>query len=224
MPLSFKTIYNTSYINGSTGPYDNKVNDANAKYGRNAQANYYSYLNELGAGTSDILIGQNSKPANEKASANFSLKYLPEEKVSAENLNKLALLGAAFEDLGKKISLPVEMMTKKMQQVFGQNASAAAFDTNNDGQIDIAENAAAILVKDMADKQSKDEILKTGKIDLKAADIDGNISQKGEVNFDALISSAKTDITKQTLSQVQQTFKLDEAKNIFAADANNILV
>lgn len=221
MSISFKTINNVSYINGSTGPYDNKVNDSSVKYGRNSIANYYLYLNELGTGTSDVLIGQDSKPAGEKASTNFSLKYLPEEKVSAENLNKLALLGAAFEDLGKKISLPVEMMTKKIQQAFGQNASAAAFDTNNDGQIDIAENAAAILVKDMADKQSKEEIIKTGKIDLKASDIDGNISQAGKNNFAALISSAKTDVTKQTLSQIQQAFKLDEAKNIFVANTNN---
>ena len=216
--MTFNTIMNVTYTNGQSGPCSDKVKDKNIQYGRNAMFNYQTYLNEMGFGTADTFLGQ-EKP---KVALKSSLKYLPEDKPTAENLNKMALLGASFGDLGNKMSIPVEIFTKKMQQAFGQKASAAAFDTNSDGQIDVAENATALLIKDMADKQSPEEILKTGTIAIKGEDIDGNITNVGENNFTTFLNADKVAQSKQVVTQVQQVFKLDEAKNIFAADASNI--
>jgi len=216
--MSINAIMNVTYVNGQTGPCSDKVKDAGVKYGRNAIGNHLTYLNELGFGTADATICTEQT----RAYPNFSLKYLPEEKPTAENLNKMALLGAAFAELGNKMSIPVETLNKKIQQAFGPKASATSFDLNNDGQIDIAEDAVSFLMKDMASKQKPEDFIKTGKLNLSAKDIDGNITQAGEDNFNKIfLNTEKSAEIKQSVDQIYKTFKLDEAKNIFAADKNN---
>lgn len=219
--MTFNIVSNVTYITGKTGTWDNKVKNADVKYGRNAVGNYYDYLNELGFGTSAKLLHE---PTDKDPSANFNLKYLPEEKADKTNLNKMALLGAAFADLGSKMSMSVEDMNKIVKNAFGEKTSVSAFDINNDGQIDVSENAVAFVIKDMADKTPTEEAAKNGKLNLSADDIDGTITNVGENNFGAFLNSEKAEANKKVITQIHQILKLDEAKNIFASDANNTAV
>lgn len=216
--MDFSVISGVTQVNG-TSSANNKVKNANVQYGRNAMSSYQLYANEAGYGTSDQFPTQ-EKP---KVTQKFNMKYMPEEKPSSENLNKMALLGASFADLGNKMSMSVETLTKKAKQAFGDKASAAAFDLNNDGQIDVAENATSILLKDMADKQNPDNS-KSGIIILKGTDIDGSFTNEGEKNFSAFLNSDRAAENKKIITQLYQTFKLDEAKNIFSADPNNTAI
>ncbi len=153
----------------------------------------------------------------------FKLQYLPEDKVTPKNLNKLALMAASFEDLGKKISIPVVQITQGLQQIFGKKVSAEALDANNDGQIDIAENATSILIKDMADKHSTDDVVATGKLDLQAKDIDGTYTNTGETNIWSFLKTDKISETKQLITQIYNAFQLDKAKEEFLSDENNTI-
>lgn len=222
--MSFTTISNVSYINGQSGGCDNKVKDPNVKYGRNAMWNYYEYLNEMGFGRSDKLIGEDqTQYLTKDPSLNSSLKYLPEEKPNKENLNKMALLGASFVDLGNKLSIPLAQMNKLVKNAFGENATAEAFDINNDGQIDLAENATALLIKDMAGKVDSKTAIQNGNLELNADNIDGTITNVGENNFGAFVAMKNLGTNKQTTKAIYETFQLNEAKNIFEKDPNNMI-
>lgn len=222
--MSFTTISNISYINGQSGASESKVKDPNVKYGRNAMANYYLYLNELGFGQSDKLIGQDApKDTTKLPSINSNLKYLPEEKPNKENLNKMALLGASFVDLGNKLSIPLEQMNKIIKNAFGEGATADAFDVNNDGQIDVAENATAILIKDMAGKIDSKTATQSGNLDLNADNIDGTITNVGENNFGIFTNVKNLETNKQTIKAIYEKFQLNEAKNIFEKEPNNTI-
>lgn len=153
----------------------------------------------------------------------FKLKYLPESKVVAGQLNKLALLGASFQDLGKKMSVPLQEMNAKIQTVFGNKVTAEAFDINKDGQIDVAENATAILIKDMADQHSQDEVLQTGKLDLEANDIDGTFTNDGETLFWNFLKADKVQQTKTLVTQIYNAFGLDKSNDLFAKNPNNTI-
>lgn len=220
--MSFTTVNNVTQITGVNATYSGKVKNADVNYGRNAMFSYYEYLHELAFGEAGQFPGTGpAKNESEKPSINFSLKYMPDEKVTPETINKMALLGAAFADLGNKLSVSVEQINRKVQSAFGEKASAAAFDINGDGQIDVAENAVAILIKDMGDATPTKEAAEKKSINLGAENIDGVITNTGENNFTAFLSLQNVDSNKQTVSQIYQAFKLDEAKNIFASDPNN---
>ncbi len=284
--MPFNVVDGRAHINGRPGPYDNRVNNPNVRYGRNALANYAEYNSRLNlpAGQLEIpnvsdlgqelhdslqvakrikttktlqthgiinpkfadvilrrdegrLAQQNESTgkrldqlegwANEQQDIlgnatpiGFKLQYLPEDEVKPQTLNKFALLGASFEDLGKKISVPVAQVTQGLQQIFKEKVSAEAFDANNDGEIDIAENATSILIKDMA---STDKVVARGKLDLQAKDIDGTYTNTGETNLWAFLKSDKIDQTKQLISSILGAFQLNAAKDQFLADQNNTI-
>lgn len=179
---------------------------------------------ELTAKTKEELekyTAESAENLKKAAPLNFQLKYLPEATIVSGQINKLALLGASFEDLGKKISVPVSEMTANFQQILGPNVTAEAADINNDGQIDVAENAIAFLVKDMADKTPTDELLKTGKLDLNAANLDGTITNTGDVNFYSFMKTKDVAQNKQLFTQIADTFKLSDEQKVFLANANN---
>ncbi|MEI7475281.1 MAG: hypothetical protein WCK67_10950 [bacterium] len=251
--MSYNNINNVSHINGQNGPYNGRIDNNSVKYGRNAISNYQEYTKKLGEPIdhNDLpnleslqkdLLDLSSKEISPQSLDNFEnwmnrqneklingplvafkLKYLPEKNVIPHEINKEALLGASFEDLGKRESVPVSELTETLQNVMGDSVSAKAFDINNDGKIDCGENATAILIKDMADKHSTEEVLETGNIHLQASDIDGTISQKGETNFWSFLKKDSIPKTKQLITQIYNAFQLDEAKNKFLADKNNTI-
>ncbi len=261
MPYSIQN--NIACINGQNGPYDKKIEDKNVRYGRNAVANYFEYiqgfktsqdektLSELAKCSQDSfkktssveevlkhtekMLAELEAESKKVPPLSFRLKYLPEDKVDAKNLNKSALLGAAFEDLGKRISVPVAELNQGFPEPLKQKCTMGTFDVNNDGQIDIAEDAAAILIKDMADKIPTNQILETGKMELKAENLDGIISQTGDTNLWALLKADKGLIakilvffnknkysnSKQLITQVYKDFQLAQARDDFFKNPNN---
>jgi len=229
------SVENNAVINGEKGVYDNKVSNSSVKYGRNAVSNYMSYLDgykkplppatdlsnlksldrdtfdkkmtELDAEHEATMANLNSMPP-----LKFEHQYMPKPE-TPEKIDKIALLGAAFEEMGKKISMPVEQLTKKLQDAFGDKVSAKAFDINGDNQIDVGEYSTTILLEDM---MSKD----VNTIDTK--NITGTVNNNGQNNLVPYMDIKNADNTKSVLSTIHKVFGLDSAKNLFAVNPNNL--
>ena len=153
----------------------------------------------------------------------FKLKYIPGQKVDKKTLDKKALLAASYEDLGAE-SVPVydlDDRLKKSNPALGANISYQAFDLNHDGKIDIGENAAAILIEDMASKESTSTVLSSGKLNLNGDNVDGTITEEGAKNLTAFLKKDKVEENKAIISQVYDSFGIEEAKKDFLKDENN---
>ena len=198
-------ISKTAIIDGFNGAYGQvnpaAINDnAGIIYGRNANANFREYnLKELG--NKDYSV----TPVN-----NYQVKYLPEDKVDFKNINKMALLGVAYEDLGGKESVSVnEMNNMYNQTVLKDKACVDAYDINNDGKIDIAENAVSIIIKDMSgDKNSSDA-------QLDPTVISGKFTNFGEINSSFMLSKTNVEKNRALAKQIYDYFNLKEAKDKF---------
>ena len=231
------SVVNSAVINGDKGAYDGKVNNSSVRYGRNAVSNFASYVDgyvkplpgqkndlsnlkgldkdtfdkkmkELDAEHDATMAQLNSMPP-----LKFEHQYMPKPE-SPEKIDKMALLGAAFEEMGKKISMPVEQLTKKLQAAFGDKASAKAFDINGDNQIDIGEYATTILLEDMMSKDVKT-------IDTK--NITGTVNNDGQNNLAAYINLQNSASTSAVVSSISKAFDLGSAKNLFTVKPNNLV-
>lgn len=208
-------IVNKTLVTGATGNYDNKTNDPNVKYGRNAVSNYKEYLSDLSNPTNPL-----DTKTDKYIPVKYKLNYLPEDKVEFTTLNKQALLGASYEDLGAAEKSVSEL--NKMGEKFSDQVSYEAFDVNGDGKISVDENAVAILIKDMADNHPTDEVLTTGKLDINTKDLDGACTETGDTNLWSFLKKDKVAASKQLVTQIYQAFGLDKAKTEFLKDNNNI--
>ena len=145
-------------IDGSNGKYDGVVTNPSIKYGRNAVDNYYSYLEKpivedkmnpapiLDMGLNPNAPEENAKKLDKYLKENddylkslppleFEYRYMP--NIHNGKIDKNALFGAAYEEMGKRTSIPV----KEIDSAFGPEAalSTAPMDINKDGNIDIGE-------------------------------------------------------------------------------------
>lgn len=157
----FEVRNNEAYITGDKGANDN-LSNSSIKYGRNSVNNRSEYLDKIKSAqlnlpnlsnakylqddefkkrTDDALVALDKE--NKLPPLKFVMKYLP-QNVDYKNLDKMALLGAAFEEMGKKLSIGVDELSAKLQLAFGKNINAKAVDINNDGKIDIGEYATTI--------------------------------------------------------------------------------
>jgi len=231
------SVENKAVVNGDKGVYDNKVNNSSVRYGRNAVSNFASYVDgyvkpfpeskldlsnlkgldkdtfdkkmtELDAEHDATMAHLNSMPPLQ-----FEHQYMPKPE-SPEKIDKMALLGAAFEEMGKKISMPVEQLTKKLQGAFGDKVSAKAFDINGDNQIDIGEYSTTILLEDMMSKDANT-------VDTK--NITGTVTNLGQNSLAPYMDIKNADNTKAIVSSIHKTFGLDSAKNLFAVNPNNLV-
>jgi len=143
---------------------------------------------------------------------NFEYQYM-QKPVTPDKIDKLALMGAAFEEMGKKISMPVETMTKKLQAVFGEKVTAKAFDVNGDNQIDVGEYSTSLLLEDMMSKDSK--------LDLK--NITGSVNNKGQDSLAPYIDNKNTANASSEISLLYKNLELGKAKNLFELNKNNIV-
>ncbi len=172
-------------INGNKGFYDKKNIDPSIKYGRNAVDNNHTYLlqpflndNNLVAPILDFSISENATDKNiqkleQFANANdeylaslppleYEYRYMPISNNG--QVDKKALLGAAYEQMGAK-ELPVEEFEFRY---LDKNMTAKPLDINKDGKIDIAEYSTNILATDLLSKDTTD-----------TTKIDGTINTKG---------------------------------------------
>ena len=128
---------NRAYINGSSGCYDNQIKNNSVRYGRNAIANQKIYLSDLGS-----KIG---------TPINFELNYQP-KSTKKGNVDFMALLGSAYEEMGKKVSICLKEFNDNLQNTFGTSenqVSIDALDINGDNKIDLSEYATSTLIFDM---------------------------------------------------------------------------
>lgn len=187
-------------INGNSGIYDNKIQNPSVRYGRNAINNYFGYLKDY---TSEVM-----------PPLQFQIKYLPEDKVDFRTLNKEALMGAAFEEIGKQTAVSTATLTRQFQSAFGDKVSADALDLNHDGNIDIGEYATGTLLADMASTDSS--VIST-------ENITGTITTAGQNETLPYINKKNYAAAQANLSAIHQYFNLEAAKNVYAANANNLI-
>lgn len=184
---------NRAIINGQNGAYDKKVNNSDVKCGRNAASNYMSYVNDLG-------------DADKKTPIQFSYQYIPQGKYST-----IALMGNAYEELGKRTEVPLNELNKQMVM---SNVSADALDINGDGKVDIAEYATSTMAADMLDKDQTQ---------CKIENLDGVITNKGENASLNLYRKENVEQAKGLFKEIHQTFALDKAMSEFKSNPNNMV-
>ena len=217
-----------SNINGNSGKYDGKIIDPSVKYGRNAVENYITNLEKPIVNdiynpapildfTSDPLAQQrnidklddfvykNDVYLNSLPPLEFEYRYMPDN--GAGKVDKKALLGAAYEEMGA-LEYPVKDFEDNF--LINDTFTAEPLDINKDGKIDIAEYGTNILTADMMSKSSPD-----------ISKIDGTINSKG---FNAVIEyskKARSAEAAKLYGELYKTYDLASAYDSFKADKNN---
>lgn len=228
-------------INGKNGPYNGKISNESVKYGRNAASNNIEYiksyttkplnpedydlsgLKQLDDDQFDKKINAANQAIDEDMSAQstpmeFKYKYLPEEKVDPANINKMALMGTAFEELGKKLSVSTAELTAKWKNTFNnkeieEKLSAEAIDINKDGQVDVGEYSTSILLADM---------LSTDPQNLDAKNIKGEINDNGQKYSLPYFNKKNIEKASELFKGLYNFFGLNQAATEFANDKNNL--
>ena len=218
-------------ITGSKGKYDKKVHNLSVRYGRNAVNNFKKYLSQYNlskpvkapdlsglAQVSDDTFDKKMKEFDKYLTSldktikkmppiQFEYRYLPQ---TLNGIDTMALMGASYEELGKKTSVSVSSMTDMLQKSFGQEVDARVVDLNQDDKIDIAEYATTILV---ADKLSSPDN-KT---------IDGVINNTGQNRSIAYANKKNYDIANRHYQALYETYNLASAQKKFLKDKNNLV-
>ena len=232
----FTTIGDTSYISGDFGKYDGIVKDNSVRYGRNSVDNFKKYLaagikpgvtapniDEKKLQSEDSFEKEISKADEfikklEDNYANFPgvkfvQQYMPGE-IKDGNINKMALLGAAYEELGKIEVTKAEMEeTMKKGLSKNDNISADALDVNKDGKIDLAEYSTSILLSDA---------LSTNGNEVSAKNINGIVTNEG---LNAILPyglKANNEAAYKTYSYLYDFYKLGDAQKEFLNNPDNI--
>lgn len=139
----------------------------------------------------------------------FELKY---SKTKFGRINKMSLLGAAYEELGRKTKVRVDDMSKGLNETFkdllpkDEKMSAKALDLNDDGYIDVGEYAASILLNDALD---------SSKAQLSKKDINGKITKKGQNEGLVFFKESEFEKARETFENIYKTFRLDKAQEKF---------
>lgn len=186
---------NMAKIDGYSGIYDGKVKNSSVRYGRNALDNYKSYVDDL---------DNSSYPPLE-----FEYRYLPKGKVDT-----LALMGNAYEELGKKTKVKTEDLNKELEDTVGNNFSADALDLNKDGYVDIAEYATDTLTQDALSS------VKGGRV--MPENVNGVITAEGQDKATMLLARINEKSAERIYSNLYNEFDLASAQKKFLADKNNM--
>lgn len=225
----FEVNNNITKIDGKQGKYDEKtVTNPSVRYGRNAVDNYYSYIEKpfitdkmnpapiLDFGTNpnaaekneaklNEFLDENDKYLNSLPPLEFEYRYMPTQ--SRGQVDTQAVLGAAYEDMGKRKTVSVDEMDKNFAA--SDEFTTKPMDINGDGKIDNAEYASTLLA---ADALSKSE-------DANPDNIDGTINKKG---FDALLAytqKSKAEAAANLYSSLYNKYQLGEAQKEFKPNA-----
>jgi len=208
-------------IDGTKGKYDNKVTDPSVRYGRNAVENYYTYLEQpvindkmttapiLDFGLNPDAADKNADKINKFLKENdeylkalppleFEYRYMPQGKIDTK-----AVLGAAYEEMGKNNELSVAEMDYRFAP--DKSFTTSALDLNKDGKIDVAEYGSSIMAADMLSKSETPDI----------KNIDGTINRQG---FNALLAytqKSKAEAAAKLYSIIYNTYNLGEVKKEF---------
>ncbi|MBQ8886324.1 MAG: hypothetical protein IJY61_01305 [Candidatus Gastranaerophilales bacterium] len=227
-------------INGLTGIYDGTIKNSSVRYGRNAVNNHQNYLKTFDITSSKLpkikstkLLGLSDDKfsiTTQKMNAtlktldkaleqplDYELRYQPETKKGT--VDTMALMGAAYEQLGQKASISVRKATailKKSFAEFKKSVSANALDINKDRKIDLSEYASYMLASDMLSTEPTSS-------DLKRANITGTITNQGENASYALFNKGIEEDARTIFKSIQSDFNLNEAQKEFTSEPNNLV-
>lgn len=214
-------------VDGSRGKYDNKVSDPSVRYGRNAVENLYTYMEQpliadnmtvapiLDFGVNpeaaqhnidklDKFLKENDEYLKALPPLEYEYRYMPQ--MQKGQVDKKALLGAAYEEMGKVNDLSVEDLDSRFAP--DKNYTSKPLDVNNDGKVDIAEYGSSLLAADMLSKSDTPN----------NANIDGTINKRG---FDAVLAYTKksnAEAAAKLYSNIYNTYNLGDAKKDFKAE------
>ena len=233
----YQNLGNVAYINGSNGAYGLAGLQNPINYSKNAINNYQKYIKDFKFETTEMpdlsgLTGlsedkfeskmQEMNSAIAKINAqkmppvNFSCTYMPTSKIDT-----VALMAVAYEEMEKRTSVSTNEMTQMLQSTAdlltgqkGSQMSAQSLDINNDGQIDVAEYGASILVEDAlsADKNLVD-----------SRNINGTFNNQGENALFAYGVKNNYALASATFKGIYQMYGLDRAQNEFLSNPNNLV-
>ncbi len=208
-------------IDGVNGKYnENTVTNPSVRYGRNSVQNLYSYyeqpiVNDNNA-TPPIMDFSTNPDAADKNAANME-KYVKENDIYLNSLppleyeyrympnihkrgevDKDALFGAAYEELGKRKEVGVKELDKYF--AIDDDYSTKPIDVNNDGKVDVGEYGAAILASDMLSRDGE---------------IDGSVDKTGHQAVMELTKKANAEAAAKLYSSLYNKYNLSEAVNKF---------
>jgi len=222
----FEVNNGTANINGAQGKYDEKtVTNPSVRYGRNAVDNYYSFIEkpvadapiaspdidfskgptEENLSKLDEYLKENEKYLQSLPPLEYEYRYMP--NMVKGNIDKNAVLGAAYEELGKKESVSVEDLDNNFLP--DDSFTSKPLDVNNDGKIDVGEYGASILAADMLSKSDEPN----------PDNIDGTINSKG---FSAVLAYSKksnAEAAAKLYSNIYNQYQLGEAVKEFKPEA-----
>ena len=225
----YVNVNNTAYSTGISG-YDTKVDNLSVRYGKNALKNHINYLNQYSmplvqnpaiSSSTDNLPDKLNNFINDinnnlcnMPPLSFKLLYM--RNTDNNKIDKDSLMGASFEELGEKTALSLDEMNAKLSGLNGEvQICADALDLNKDGYIDIAENAASILLADA---------LSTSDGDITPNNINGIISNEGQNRLLPYGNKKNYDIAYKTYASLYQYYNLEQAKNEFMQNKNNLVI
>lgn len=229
--MSYNVIGSKAVIDGTQGQYGNKK--TGVIYGKNAASNHFGYINDL-AGTSKPLNSdiftkghtvqemadeiQSKFKEDKMPPLDFILQYAPKKGAiksffaklfTGSSIDKKALLGFTYEAMGQKKAITLEEADKQLNEAFGDitNAkiSAKAFDVNNDGMIDISEEAVSTV---LADVLSKEDTVSNASKALKKAD--GSYTNEGENKMMAFCNEKNLEAASKIVKDIHKQMKLDK--------------
>lgn len=229
-----------AHVYGDTGIYDGIVKNPHVRYGRNAVSNFTLFMGETAAKTTPVDMPDLSNISSlsedeftakmaeldnslgacakmrEQIPVDIVRHYLP-GKTSCTCVNKMALLGVAFEELQRNVYVTVEQFSEKIKALRGERYNARSIDINNDGKIDISEYATTLLAADMLSKDNPN-----GTTGLRLENLDGTMNNTGVQRVTEMFHQSKKTKSKQIFKGLQKLYDLKDAMIRFVSDKNNI--
>ena len=231
---------NCMQINGSTGIYDGTIKNSSVRYGRNAVNNHQNYIKTFDVTSSKLpkikskkLMGLSDDKFSKKLQQmdssletldksleqpiNYELRYQPENKKGT--VDTMALMGAAYEQLGQKASVSVRKANAMLKKSFLQlknMVSAKSLDINKDRKIDLSEYASYMLASDMLSTEPTSS-------DLKRTNITGTITNQGENASYELFNKGIEEDARTIFKSIQSDFNLTKAQTEFTSEPNNLI-
>ena len=232
--MSYDVTGTKAFINGATGQYGSVKKGEN--YGKNAAINHLGYIKDFeikskplnpdvftkSSSVEDMYNEVMTKCREDKMPPiNFLLQYAPKKGAISGFFAKLfkghsidteALLGFTSEVMGKK-SMTIEEADKDLNAALGDitNAklSAKAFDVNNDGMIDVTEEAVSTVLADVLSKDTEGADLSNVSKALKNAD--GSYTNDGENKMMAFCNEENYETASKVIKDIHKKMKLDKA-------------
>lgn len=194
---------NVAIINGASGKYDKILPNEDVRYGRNAFDNFKSYAKDL-------------KKPDDSVPLKYEYRYMPDGQ-----FNKFALLGNAYEELGRRTKVKTEKLNKKFNKLNKElekqgldKLSANALDINKDGYIDVSEYATSTL--------SQDIMSTSGGAGFAPNMANGVITNEGEEKALGMNDEKYEEEARQVFTKLHEDFELGKAQEEFLADKKNL--